>query len=46
MISNLVVPVLTPFAADGTVDDAGLAFHSGWVVEQGASRGNAVRHHR
>lgn len=37
MISNLVVPVLTPFASSGSVDDDALAVHSGWVVEQGAS---------
>ncbi len=37
MISNLVVPVLTPFAANGSVDDVALAVHCGWVVEQGAS---------
>jgi 4-hydroxy-tetrahydrodipicolinate synthase len=37
MLADLVVPVLTPFAADGSIDDRALAAHTEWVLEEGAS---------
>ena len=37
MIADLFVPVVTPFAQDGTIDDAALAAHCEWVISQGAS---------
>lgn len=36
MIANLYVPLVTPFAADGSVDIRALATHAEWVCSQGA----------
>lgn len=37
MIADLFVPVVTPFADGGGIDDAALAAHCEWVISQGAS---------
>jgi 4-hydroxy-tetrahydrodipicolinate synthase len=37
MISDLFVPVLTPFTREGTVDDRALAAHCEWLLAEGAS---------
>ena len=37
MLTDLFVPVLTPFGPGGSIDDAALAAHCRWVVAQGAT---------
>jgi 4-hydroxy-tetrahydrodipicolinate synthase len=37
VITDLFVPVLTPFQADGAIDAGALVAHSEWVVGQGAT---------
>lgn len=37
MISDLYVPLVTPFAADGSVDRDALSAHAAWLAGQGAS---------